>query len=138
MKANTVKTYLLAVAGLALVLFTASCSKSSTNPNAAMIGLYYGNIGAGSFQNQDTLTITADGNGSAVNIMSKTSAGSVYTITAAANGNSLTVPSQTFAYYINTDSVSGSGSLSGSTLNATLRFVQHDTVNTLYFSGIRQ
>ena len=127
---------LLFVVGIILVVFATSCSKSSTT-TPSFIGTYYGKIG-GSLGNGDTIIITAGGSSSSVVMVSRTSIGSVYTIDGTVSGTALTIPLQAYTYYTATDTVQGSGTLSGSTLSINFIFSNASGVNNLNFLGTRQ
>jgi hypothetical protein len=118
----------------AFIITVASCSKSSS---PTFPGVYYGTIGTGAGGNADTITITG-GSSSSVIMLSKTSIGSVYTINGIVSGTSLNIPTATFLYNGATDTVSGSGSLNGSTLNISYRFAATGGVNNYTFTGYKQ
>jgi hypothetical protein len=110
----------LFVVAVMVVVFVSSCSKSTTNPNAAFIGTYYGTETDVANTITDTITITAGSSSSAIALAAKTSAGTSYPFTATVSGSALTIPMQPIDYtttsYTIVDSISGSGSLTGSTL----------------------
>jgi len=121
-----------------LIGFATGCSKSS-NPN--FTGTYIGKASLGSYTEADTIIVTVGSNSSAIIMESKTGAGSTYVIDATTSGSSINIPSQ--SVYVNTLSTTytttGSGNLSGSTLNLNYLFVS--PTNTSYnwsFSGTKQ
>jgi hypothetical protein len=128
----------LSIVGLILIMFAASCSKT-TNPNAAFIGIYFGNETAGPNSYADTLTITAGSTSSAVILLAKTSLGSSYTINGTVSGTTLTLPYQTFNYYSMVDTLTtGTGALTGS--NLTINYTIKTPTNSINwnYTGIKQ
>ena len=137
MKGTKLFAGLFAVA-LTIVLFATSCSKSTTNPNAAFVGTYDGHEVAGSYNYADTITVAAGSASNAVVLLAKTSIGTSYTFNGTVSGTVLTIPSQAFSYGANTDSISGTGILSSSQLTINYVIVTSNGSPSWNFTGTKQ
>ena len=98
----------------ALILFIASCSKSSTSPgNANFAGTYNGNILISGISTADTITIPASSTSTIV-MNSRTATGSNYSISATVSGTTLTIltsPPQTITTGLGSYTATGNGTL---------------------------
>ena len=126
------------VIAIGLIALATGCSK--TGNNTSFTGTYIGTLGMNLYTEPDTIAITAGSTSTAIVMASKTGTGSNYTINATTSGSTLNIPSQSvFVPSLNTTyTVTGSGTLNGSTIKITYVFVSSS--NTTYnwsFSGTK-
>ncbi len=136
-KRLSVITLCLIIIGVVLIAFTTSCSKSKSDNNANFSGTYYGALATGLYSEADTIAIPGTTSSSIV-MNTRTGRGSIYSIHGTINGNALTIASQsvTIPSQETTYTVSGTGTLTNSTLVIHYAFVSSSNATTnLTFTG---
>ncbi len=136
-KVFSTSVVLLSVA-FVMVMFASSCSKSS-NANTAYVGTYIGSSMITHIDTiLDTISIAAGSSSNAVVLNAKTSAGTHYTFNGTVSGSNLLVASQSFQYGSLTDTITGTGTLSGSALQIDYTITEHGTPYAWQYNGTKQ
>jgi hypothetical protein len=135
-KTQFMKNSFMKLSSLALVIMVVACSLafisscSKTDPNAAFLGTYAGNLSGGS-NGPDTVVVSSGSSTSAVTILERKNGA---TFTGTVSGNTLNIPTQPVNVALNSYSGSGTGALSGNTLtiNYTLTITGLGPVNYVF------
>jgi hypothetical protein len=122
---------------LGLITAINACKKSSDDNGNNFAGTYPGTISSGIYSEADTITIPS-GSSSTITMNTRTGIGSTYSISGTTSGNTVTIPSQsvTISNLGATYTVTGTGTLSNSTLVIHYSFVSASSVTTNWtFNG---
>jgi len=122
---------------IAIMAFSA-CSKSGSGSSVSFTGTYAGSLKYLAYSETDTISIPAS-NSSAIVMNTKTGLGSSYSINGTVSGSNVTITSQTISVLGTTYTVTGNGTLTGSTL--VINYVYVNSAKVSYdwqFTGTKQ